>query len=199
MLSFSLDTNCILALDDVRANPESSRLDEAQGVLKLVTAHERLRAQVAVVAISASERQKNTAYLESFSVFQQRLELLGLAGLELLYPMAYWDITFIDASLWSDDAMQMLEQSIHEILFPGMPYLWQDYCALKGLNASSAPLDMKWKNAKCDVQAFWCHAWRQRDVFVTSDRNFHAPSKKQKLLDLVGGYIESPPSAVALI
>lgn len=105
---------------------------------------------------------------------------------------------FVGASLWSNEEMQALERSIHEILFPNIPFLWSDYCAEKGLDSTANTPDRKWKNAKCDVQAFWSHAWRKRDVFVTSDDNFHTELKKPLLIALAGGHIETPESAVAL-
>jgi hypothetical protein len=111
--------------------------------------------------------------------------------------MAYFDVTFWDASVWSSEDMQTLERSIHEILFPGFPLLWSDYCAASGLDLNTEKPDRKWKNAKCDVQAFWSHAWRKRDIFVTSDGNFHTESKKGKLIALCGGRIETPASTAA--
>lgn len=199
MLSFTLDTNCVLALDEARTDAASHRVAEARAVEALVNAHGAGTASVGVVAISASERQRDNGRLENFSVFQQRLASLGLAHLDLLHLMLYFDVTFWDASLWSDDEMQTLECAIHEILFPNIPFLWSDYCAVNGLDPVPETPDRKWRNAKCDVQAFWSHAWRKRDVFVTSDGNFHAESKKQRLLVLAGGHIETPASAASLL
>ena len=198
MLSFSLDTNCIISLEETRANPASQRASKAKAVEALLNAHVAGTAHVAVVAISASERQRDGGRLENFSTFQQRLNTLGLGHLDLLHPMMYFDVTFWDASLWSDDSMQAFERAIHEILFPNDPFLWIDYCATNGLDPSSGTPDTKWKNLKCDVQAFWSHAWRKRDVFVTSDKDFLAESKKRKLMELAGGRIETPESAAIL-
>jgi len=199
MLSLSLDTNCVIALDEVRNNPMSHRSAEARAVRVLVDAHTDRKADVALVAISASERQKDNAPLGNFSIFQERLASLGLAHLKLLHPMLYFDVTFWDASLWFDEEMQALERSIHEILFPNIPFLWPDYCAVNGLDLTAEMPDRKWKNAKCDVQAFWSHAWRKRAVFVTSDDNFHKELKKPQLIALAGGHIETPSSAAALV
>jgi hypothetical protein len=199
MLSLSLDTNCIIALDEVRHDPTSHRAAEARAVRALVSAHTVRKADVALVAISASERQKDNGHLENFSTFQERLTSLELGHLELLHPMLYFDVTFWDASLWSDEKMQALERSIQAILFPNIPFLWSDYCAAKGLDPAAGTADRKWKNAKCDVQAFWSHAWRKRDVFVTSDDNFLKDLKKPQLIALAGGHIETPASAAALV
>ena len=47
MLSFTLDTNCILALDDVRTDSASSRKTEADFVWLLAAAHSAGKARVA--------------------------------------------------------------------------------------------------------------------------------------------------------
>jgi hypothetical protein len=110
----------------------------------------------------------------------------------------YWDITFLDYSLWSDDAMQELERKIHTILFPNVEFLWQDYCRANSLDPASTPTG-KWRNCKCDVLAIWSHIHGNRDVFVTSDRNFHIPAKKAALIALGAKHIECPNDAVALL
>lgn len=199
MLSLSLDTNCVIALDEVRIDPTSHRAAEARAVRSLICANTERKADVALVAISASERQRDNGHLENFSTFQERMASLGLAHLELLHPMLYFGVTFWDASLWSGEEMQTLERSIHEILFPNIPFQWSDYCTANGLDPTVNTPDRKWKNAKCDVQAFWSHAWRKRDVFVTSDDNFHKELKRSKLVALAGGRIETPASAAALV
>lgn len=199
LLSLSLDTNCVIALDEVRNDSTSHRAAEARAVRSLVDAHTERKADVALVAISASERQKDNEHLENFSTFQARLASLGLGHLELLNPILYFGVTFWDTSLLSGKEMHALERSIHEILFPNIPFLWPDYCAANGVDSTVNTLDRKWKNAKCDVQAFWSHAWRKRDVFVTSDDNFHKELKKPLLIALAGGHIETPESAVGLV
>lgn len=113
-------------------------------------------------------------HLENFNEFKERIARLGLADLELLEPMGYWDITFWDFSIWCDDSMELLERGIHEVLFPSVPFLWAHHCADVGLDPKTSHPNNWWRNAKCDVQAFWSHASRKRDVFVTSDQKFHA-------------------------
>jgi len=119
MLTFTLDTNCIIALE----NNEPA----AHAIRALVDAHERYEANVAIVAISASERQMDRQQLKSFAEFQQRLATLGLGTLEILRPILYWDIAFWDWCLWADEEMLALERQIHEVLFPTVPFLWPDY------------------------------------------------------------------------
>ncbi|MGH8246730.1 MAG: hypothetical protein ACREUU_09890 [Gammaproteobacteria bacterium] len=190
-LAFTLDTNCIIAVDESRS--------EAAFIRELVQAHKAGVAAVGLVAISASERQQAGGHIENFSEFKERVAKLGLGDLDLLEPMLYWDVTFWDFCLWCDEPMEELERGIHEVLFPGIPFLWVDYCAANGLDPKADHPDRKWRNAKCDVQAFWSHAYRKRDVFVTSDRNFHTNSRKSSLIALAGGRIETPESAVTLL
>ena len=132
---------------------------------------------------------KNVA--ETFSARLRR----SPGDLDLLEPMMYWDVTFWDFGLLCDDKMEALESEIHQILFPNIQVLWVDYCAKLGLNPERDKPDKKWRNATCDVQAFWSHAVRKRDVVVTSDRNFHADEKKRRLLSRAGSRIETPEGA----
>jgi hypothetical protein len=183
MQTFTLDTNCIISLDEGRT--------DAPAVRALVDAHATGAARVAVVAISASERQRGGGQLQSFTAFQERLAVLGLAHLEVLHPMAYADICYLDHCLATDEEMERLERSIHEILFPNIEFLWPAFCKAHGTDPAATAIDRKWLNAKCDVQMLWCHINGNRDVFVTADEDdFHAPSKKAALIALGAKRIE---------
>jgi hypothetical protein len=191
LTTFTLDTNCIIAVDE--------RRPEAKDVLRLAQAHSEEKADVAVVAISASERQKDGRLLELYGHFNQRLEELGLGALRHVFPMAYFDITFYDACLLSDRAMALVERNVHNILFPSVEFDWEDFCKARGMDAATALLNAKWRNAKCDVQALWAHINAKRDVFVTSDANFHAATKKPQLVAMGAGQIVTPAGAVKLL
>lgn len=191
MLTFTLDTNCVIALDEGRP--------EANAISAVADAHAAGTANVGLVAISASEGQRDGEPLENFALFQKRIVSLGLAHLEFLKPMCYWDVTFWDASLWVEPDMLELETTIQDILFPNIPVSWPEYCRGLGLDPKTNTNDRKWKNAKCDVQAFWCHSFRRRDVFVTTDGNFHAVSRKARLIALTNGRIELPEAAADLL
>jgi hypothetical protein len=45
----------------------------------------------------------------------------------------------------------------------------------------------------------WSHIYHGRDVFVTSDDNFHKAGKKAALIDLGAGHIERPEGALSLL
>ena len=193
MLSFTLDTNCIIALDEDRP--------EATCVRVLERAHAEQRADVALVAIMASERQKANRRIENFVTFSSRLEQLGISHLRQLLPMAYFDVTFLDRSLWASEAMVQLEERIHEILFPGISFSYLSYCKLKNLDANIPPHKQAgvWINAKCDVQTIWAHIHNNRDVFVTNDSVFHQENKKDALTRLGANRIERPARAALLV
>ncbi len=193
VLSFTLDTNCIIAVDEGRP--------EAVAIRLLADAHSSGNAQVAIAAITASEKQVGGGRLENFADFQQRLTSLHLDHLELLRPMFYWDVTFWDWSIFSDTdpELESLEREIHETLFPAVEFLWLDYCAANGIDSNDLASGSKWRNYKCDVQALWSHIFYKRDVFVTSDNDFHAISKRSKLKALGVHRIETPQSAALLV
>lgn len=190
--TFTLDTNCIIDIDEGRPN--------AGYIQQLVRAHNEGTASVALIAMSASESQKSGRQLDSFAEFTERTAALGLGALEMVYPMFIFDISYWDNALWTDEKGIQLQRVIHRILFPTIPDEWESYCSAHGV----APLVIdtnhfkKWKNALCDVQAYWAHANAKRDVFVTQDCNF-LKSKKQSLISLCGGRIETPAAATALL
>jgi hypothetical protein len=81
MVSFTLDTNCII---DVAENRPG-----AAAIRALADAHAAGEADVALVAVSASERQPGDKYLDNFNVFQERLTALRLNHLTVLPSIAY--------------------------------------------------------------------------------------------------------------
>jgi hypothetical protein len=169
----------------------------AVAVRMLADAHAAGRADVAVIAMSASENQKNGKLLHDFEEFQRYLATLNLTHLNIVMPMMYWDISFWDHAFWTDDAMLDLEHQIHSILFPKARFLWEDYCRENSVDPTSNPTVGRWRNHKCDVQAIWSHIHGQRQVFVTTDRNFHR--KKASLISLGAGRIEYPDDARLLL
>ncbi len=187
-MRFTLDMNCII---DVETNNEISPF-----VLELVSLHGKNGINVAISKINASERQKERNYANNFSIFREKLAAIGFESLELLPPIAYMDITYIDNCVWSDRS-DTLEARIHDILFPGIQFLWPDY-----VKAHKLPIDLPnnaWRNAKCDVLALWCHIKHGGGVFVTSDRNFHKKTKVKRLQELGAGIITYPKNALALV
>lgn len=167
MITFTLDTNCIIDLAEGRAGANAIRalsVSSAQG-----------RAQVAVVSVSASERQPGDTYLENYGDFKARLVALQIDHLMVLPTIAYWGIGFWGVGLFGGTAeMVARERQIHETLFPTIPFAWSDFAALSGISSKTlrTPQAKRWRNAFCDRQMFWAHDHNRRDVFVTSDDNF---------------------------
>jgi hypothetical protein len=165
-------------------------------VRKLVDAHPH--ADVAYVAISASEKQQGGGQLEFFDQFTARLTRLGLGHLRELAPMMYFDVGYWDHAYLVDQAMMDLEAKIHDVLFPGLELEWPAFAAERGLDAGSTAFGSKWHNAKCDVQALWSHIHHSRAVFVTSDENYLG-SKRPALVALGAGEILRPADAAKLL
>jgi len=187
MLALSLDTNCLI--DIAEGRPDSV------AIRALADAHARGEASVAVVAISASEKQKNGKRLTNFDQFRARLNALALGHLEILRPMLYFDVGFWDWAYMVEAEAEILERKIHDVLFPNVEFQWTDFCSARGWNPDAQPVDDKWRNAKCDVQALWSHIHHGRNVFVTSDAKFHAVTKLPTLISLGAGQILSPQDA----
>lgn len=166
MLSFTLDTNCIIDIDDNRPSAGSLRL--------LVDAHARREADVALVMVSASERQPGDTYLSTYADFNERVSGLGLGQLKQIPGLAYYDLCYWDHALFPSDACVVREKTLHEALFPSIPFKWSDFALERGVNPDdrTSPTYMKWRNAWCDRQMAWSHDHHSRDIFVSRDRNF---------------------------
>ncbi|HEY6973682.1 MAG TPA: hypothetical protein VI359_05205 [Nitrospiraceae bacterium] len=94
------------------------------------------------------------------------------------------------------DKNDTLEQDIHNVLFPNIEFMWVDYAKARDLAVDS--LDKNWRNAKCDVLTLWCHIKHCGDVFVTSDSNFHATTKRDNLKALGAGIVAYPKRGTAV-
>ncbi|MBU6482635.1 MAG: hypothetical protein KGS09_19100 [Nitrospirae bacterium] len=186
-MRFTLDTNCLIDVEEERPN--------ASFIRDLVALHGKNGITVAISSIGASERQRAGGYAQNFSEFQAKLKTIGFEGLEHLPPLAYWNICFFDHCVMSGEN-NTLEQDIHNVLFPNIEFMWVDYAKARGLAVDS--IDKNWRNAKCDVLALWCHIKHDRDVFVTSDLNFHATAKRDKLKALGVGAVAYPKDALRL-
>jgi len=187
MRAVTLDTNCLI---DVEQGGKG-----AWAILALVASHRAGAIELRLPAISASERQPGGRSLSTFTEFQARVDAAGLGSLRLIEPLAYTDITFWDFCILGDDATGALERRIHEVLFPGIEYLYADYCRARGLNPEVAPPEGKWRNAKCDVLVAWSHIYHRGDILVTNDGRFHKATKKPLLTALGVGTILRPDVA----
>ena len=191
MWTFTLDSNCIISID------ESG--EDVSFVRRLVDAHSAGKAQVAVVALAAAEKQRTGSYLDNLDSFRDRLAALDLVHLEILKPMACFDISFPGWSIEADDAKTALEKQIHDILFAQSEFTWPNYADANDLDPDSLSPHGDWRSRKCAVQEIWAHIHNKRDVFVTADDEFHKPAKKAALAALGAAQIERPAQAVSLL
>jgi hypothetical protein len=189
-MNVTLDTNCIIDLEESRA--------PAAALLNLIAMHEQGVIFLRVAGISASERQSDGRYAPNFGLFRQKLASVGLGGAEILKPIGYWDVTYYEWCLWTNDKLVELERQIHSILFPNVEFAYTDYCAARVIMDTNH-VDRKWRNAKCDVLAMWCHIYYGGHIFVTSDSNFLNPSKRNSLQTLGAGDIATPDEALRIV
>lgn len=155
MNKFTLDTNCIIDLEENRPNAEHVR--------RIVQAWKNDQIELAVVAVTASENQKNGTTNRDFSEFEKKLVNVGLDGTQHLLPLAIWDVFYWDHALWSDNDMEKLESEMRRILFPNISIE-----PPKEIDQNS-----KWRNHLCDILVAWSHAFHKWDYLVTGDKNFH--------------------------
>jgi hypothetical protein len=188
---FTLDTNCVI---DLELNTPF-----APPIRALVAAHRAGHASVAIPSISASELQPGGAYLSHFEQFLARLAAVGLDGLPLIEPIAYFGIGFYGCGLLADDAMVEQERQIHLVLHPEVEFGYKDFCAARKIEMDTEHPDRRWRNARCDTQAMWSHIHHGRECFVTRDRNFLKESKVPRLVALGARRIAEPIDAVELI
>ena len=180
MINVTLDTNCIIDLEEDRAT--------APYIRELIRTQEEGNTNLGVPAISASERKPNGKYATNFAEFQQKIAAVGLGNVNILKPIGYWDVTFWDWCLYADKLDPLdanLEREIHQSLFPEIEF------------AYSGEVDKRWRNAKCDVLALWSHIHYGSGIFVTMDSNFHQKTKKSGLLALGAGEILKPEDAAS--
>ncbi len=189
-MKLTLDTNCVIDLEENR--PGAVYLRE------LVDMSSRGVLVLAVVGISASENQRGGGGAPTFAVFQETLARVGLGSAEILKPMGIWGVTYWDWCVYADEEMEELAQQIHRILFSGSEYGYGDYCAARGLPVEEEAIDPAWRNRRCDVLALWSHVYYRRDMFVTGDQHFLAPTRRHLLESVGAGTICSQSDAISM-
>jgi hypothetical protein len=189
MLKLTLGHNCIIDLDEDR-QPQASCLRE------LLALHDAGSLQIRLTAVSAAEKPDGKPHLTNLGEFQQRLGTLGIERLELLKPIAYLGIAFLDWCVLGGGELSQLDERIHKSLFPDLPIKLAEYIELC-TDQDSVKLERDWRNKKCDVLSMWCHIYYGGDIFVTSDKNFF--KKLPPLLEIGVGDILRPCDALARI
>jgi hypothetical protein len=166
MLKLTLETNCIVAVDE-------NRQPDADCIRRLLTLHDEGKVKLRLAGSSASERQRDLTYLRNFGQFKARVDALGLGHLERLSPPATWGVSYWGSAVWVSDEDVVLLEQIHTALFPGNPSDLQRVLAGVSDPADRATAEGKWRNRLMDVHALWCHLNYDGDVFVTTDGRYH--------------------------
>ncbi|HSL83374.1 MAG TPA: hypothetical protein VLF66_11405 [Thermoanaerobaculia bacterium] len=136
--------------------------------------------------------------MPNFEVFKRKVNQVGLADVEILAPIGYWNVTYLDFCLWADSELVELEQRVHQVLFPEIAFTLKDH--LGGTTGEEREQrERRWRNAKCDVLALWSHIHHGCSVFVASDHNFHATTKNARLKEIGAGEILRPAQAVEFL
>jgi hypothetical protein len=184
-MKVTLDTNCLYDL-------ESKADDDA--LKQLVALGSKSGIVIQIPAIAASEKQRDGRQLRDFSIFRERVERLGLGNAELLRPLAYSGMSYIGWAIIIGSESRRLERRIHEVLFPRIAFEARKHCKRDDVRGRE-----RWRNAKCDVLAMWCHIRYEGDVFVTRDQDFLKPSKRARLEALGACKIATPEQALAMV
>lgn len=165
-MRFTLDNNCLLAVE--------KREQAASDIDLLVQAHAVGKVEVAVLGISASERQLGGGYLSNIDAFRNNLDALGLSHLTIYKPTGIWGVTFNDWSVYASRESISLERQIHDAMFPSSEFEWRAVAAAAGeeIENESGKSYRKWRNRRCDVQGMLAHILNNGDVFVSNDKHF---------------------------
>ena len=148
-MNITLDTNCIVALEENRP--------DARYLRRIVQSATEQQLRLRVAGISASERQPDGKYSESFFDFQAKIAGVGLEDVEILRPPLIWGVTFWDESFYGTEQVDEEAKRIHEILFPTSPFEYEDYCRHFGLDPAAPDITRRWLNRVIDTWALWSH------------------------------------------
>ena len=152
---------------------------EAAAVQQVGHAHAAGTANVAIVPISASERQRRcpTALIQDLS--SSAFKPLHLGHLEILTRWPTWMSPIsIAPSFQTVRCNTSNGRNMRSSFVPSSSY-WPNYRRDRDLNPVEPSADPKWINAKCDVQALWSHIHYRRQVFDASYANFRSPTNSQ--------------------
>jgi len=188
-MRLTFDLNCIIAIEKGEGTSIS--------LIKLIRLHDAGKVLITVPAISGSEKLRDGNYSNTFNDFKKRISCLSQKPIEILKPLAYLGISFLDYCIYSNDDLITLDKKIQEILFPDIPYLWQNY--IKKFRIDKNTINDKWVNKRCDAVSMWCHIYYENDIFVTNDHNFFKQQKLNKLIDLGANRILKPIEALKFV
>lgn len=173
----TLDLNCLIDI-------EENRQPHVEPVLELRRLADVGTVELSIPASAASERRgPDKPQITNFGQFQRWVADLGFGQVHFLAPILYLDFSFLDYAVLAGGSGSVLEQRIHEVVAPNLPY------------QRPAPHQAgRWRNAKCDVQAVWCHVHNGTDALCTRDEKLISRSKR---LARFGAHLCTPAHLVS--
>jgi hypothetical protein len=167
LMKITLDHNCIIDLElqtkigglvgSIVANPSNACF---------------------VVNIGASEMRERGVRPDNYKRFEELLVRARIDHLPRINPMFFFDVTFWDRCVWSNDKEVKLAKDIESVLF-GNAYIID--IEKEGIDSQAG---RKWLNRTCDIHSLWCHIQNGNDIFLTTDGNFTKTTKLPKLIAL---------------
>jgi hypothetical protein len=139
------------------------------------------------LGISASENQKSKMPLVNFTQFQSRLTSLDLGHLEVLKPLAIWNVTYYEWSSFGGENEANQLDLVWSVIFPKIARNWIDFARSKNVDCEdrSSKAYRIWLNALCDAQIAWATIHYKKTALVTlNTRDFQRNAESLKLLGL---------------
>lgn len=192
MLSFSLDWHCVIAVES--GEPAGS------SVVALAQAHREGRAEVALLATSASESLRDRTFPGSYALFEDRVRAAGLDDLPVQPAPSVWSLSFYGHGYYVEiEKYQRVKAAIWDLLFPSIEEEpWHRIGDQAFRDRVHTPEMKRWRNAWCDVHNLVTHIDHHRDVFATTNtRDFQRNAAR--LFDIGVKRIATPAQACALV
>ena len=180
MLKVTFDNNCLISLENLE--PAAAHLN------KIIIHHNNRKIKICIASVTSAELQKDKTIADSYQLFLNRIETLGLNNVEILqsvsnWSMGYWGSAFRSSS----EADYSLIKRIHVVMWPDTPFSHEDYCKLSQRKAYISGVAKKWRSKEMDVLTLFSHIRNSCDIFVSADPDFGSPgSKKKQELELLG-------------
>lgn len=175
MKHLTLDTNCLLSLDN--KEPGHEYIQKIQN-----HKYHTERFDVCVVVTTASENLLNN--INPYEAFQALLKRTGFGYCQILKPTGTYNLNLWNKAVYATPDDIQLEDMIWKILFPGKNSEYP--------KPGSPESVKKWKNRMCDCQMLHSHIKYAGDIFITQDNNYFKQSKIEKLIALGAGAITHP-------
>lgn len=162
MQKITFDTNILIDIEEKREGYED--------ILKIIELHNNKKITISIPAIIASEKLIEKNKITNFNIFKNYITNLDFKDIDILKPLCYPGLAFLDYCVLAGKTTIELDHKIHRILFPEIELEHTDYCLKR--NLTNDHIYREWKNAKVDVLIMWCHIFYGNDIFITRDNNF---------------------------